>query len=488
MLKSLFNPQSVAVVGASEIPFKWGTYISSNILDGKFKGRYYPVNPTITEVFGYKTYPSLLDLPEAVDLVFITTPAKTVMQILQDCIKKGIQNIVMITSGFSETGADGIRMEKEIIDLAKQHKLNIVGPNTMGIVNTHCSLYATGAITRPQRGGISIIAQSGNLGYQIMEWAESENIGISKFVGSGNEAVLKIEDYLQYYNSDSETKVILMYIEGVDDGKAFVDIAKKTSMHKPIIALKAGRTEIGSKAAASHTGAMAGSFSIFKGVMQQTGIVFAESPRELLTLSAAFDSFPLPKGNRIGIITLGGGWGVVTADECAERGLSIPQLPQSILNELDKRLPSFWSRGNPIDLVGQPDFQLFKDTVEMMVAHDEFDAVIVLGIVGSKVFAYRAAEAVYNLGKMEKSVFDDFTKLLYVHQNEFLDRLIELMNRYNKPILPVSLSKMQGDETVHSNGGKYKVVIYDSPEEAVLCLSKMYQYYTYVEKRSRVYA
>ncbi|MGB4269962.1 MAG: CoA-binding protein, partial [Spirochaetota bacterium] len=300
--------------------------------------------------------------------------------------------------------------------------------------------------------------------------------------------VLKIEDYLQYFNSDNETKVILMYVEGVDDGRVFVEIAKEASLHKPIIALKAGRTEIGSKAAASHTGAMAGSFSIFKGVMQQTGIVFAESPRELLTLSAAFDSFPLPKGNKIGIITLGGGWGVVTADECAERGLAIPQLPQSVLNELDKRLPSFWSKGNPVDLVGQPDFQLFKDAVELMVAHEDFDAVIVLGIVGSKVFAYRAAEAVYNLGKMQKSVFDDFKKLLFIHQKEFLDILIELMNRYKKPILPVSLSKMPGDETVHSNGGNYKVVIYDSPEEAVLCLSKMYQYYNYVEKRSRVYA
>ncbi|MEW6526916.1 MAG: CoA-binding protein [Spirochaetota bacterium] len=487
MLDTLFAPKSVAVVGASEIPFKWGTYISSNILDGKFKGKYYPVNPNIPEVFGFKTYPSIRDLPEAVDLVFITTPAKTVMQILQDCIAKGIKNIVMITSGFSETGDEGTQMEKEIVSLAKHHDLNIVGPNTMGIVNTHCLLYATGAITRPKPGGISIIAQSGNLGYQIMEWAESEDIGIAKFVGSGNEAVLKIEDYLKYFNTDSQTKVILMYVEGVDDGRLFVDIAKETSLHKPIIALKAGRTEIGSKAAASHTGAMAGSFSIFKGVIQQTGIVLADSPRELLTLSAAFDSFPLPKGNRIGIITLGGGWGVVTADECAERGLVIPQLPQSIKDELDKRLPPFWSRGNPVDLVGQPDFQLFKDAVELMVAHEDFDAVIVLGIVGSKVFAYRAAEAVYNLGKMEKSVFDDFKKLLFIHQKEFLDRLIELMNRYKKPILPVSLSKMPGDETVHSDGGNYKVVIYDSPEEAVLCLSKMYQYYNYVDKRSRVY-
>ena len=488
MLDSLFSPKSVAVVGASEIPFKWGTYISSNILDGKFKGRYYPVNPNIKEVFGFTTFPSVVDLPEPVDLVFITTPAKTIMQILQDCVQKKIKNIVMITSGFSETGPEGIQMEKEIIAFAQKHGLNIVGPNTMGIVNTHCSLYATGAITRPKPGGISIIAQSGNLGYQIMEWAESEDIGIAKFVGSGNEAALKIEDYLKYFKGDSETKVILMYIEGVDDGRVFVDVAKETSLHKPIIALKAGRTEIGSKAAASHTGAMAGSFSIFKGVIHQTGIVFAESPRQLLTLSAAFDSFPLPKGNKIGIITLGGGWGVVTADECAERGLRIPELPQSIKDELDRRLPPFWSRGNPVDLVGQPDFQLFKDAVELMVAHEAFDAVIVLGIVGSKVFAYKAAEAVLNLGKMEKNVFDNFEKLLFMQQNEFLDRLIQLMDVYNKPILPVSLSKMPGDETVHTCGGKHKVVIYDSPEEAVLCLSKMYQYYNYVEKRSTVYA
>lgn len=483
MFDSLFYPKSVAVVGASETAFKWGTFISSNILDGKFKGRFYPVNPNVTEVFGCKTYPSLLDLPEPVDLVFFTTPARTVIQLLNDCINKGIKNIIMITSGFSETGPEGIAMEQEVIEIGKKHGLNIIGPNTMGIVNTHCMLYATGAITRPKQGGISIVAQSGNLGYQIMEWAENENIGIAKFVGSGNEAVLKIEDYLKYFMSDSDTKVILMYIEGVDDGKLFVDVAKSTSLKKPIIALKAGRTEVGSRAAASHTGAMAGSFSIFKGIVRQAGIVLAESPRELLTLSAAFDSFPLPKGNRIGIVTLGGGWGVVTADECDERNLTIPELPQSIKENLDKRLPPFWSKGNPVDLVGHPDFQLFKDVVEMMVAHENFDAVIVLGIVGSKVFAYRAAEAVLNLGKMEKSVYDDFIKTLHVHQKEFLDMLIGLMHRYKKPIMPVSLSKMSGDETVHSNGGDFKVVIYDSPEEAVLCLSHMYQYYNYVSKR-----
>ena len=488
MIESLFNPGSVAVVGASEVPLKWGTYIASNILDGKFNGRFYPVNPNVPEVFGYKTYPSLLDIPEPVDLVFITTPSKTIMHILQDCIEKGITNIVMITSGFSETGKEGAMLEKDIVALAQSRGLHIVGPNTMGIVNTHCSLYATGTITRPKPGGISIIAQSGNLGFQILEWARSQNIGISKFVGSGNEAVLKIEDYLEYYKSDSETKVILMYIEGIDDGKSFVEIAKNTSLKKPIIALKAGRTEIGSKAAASHTGALAGSYSVFKGAVQQTGIVMAESPKELLSLSAAFDSFPLPKGNRIGIVTLGGGWGVITADECVERGLLIPDLPQSIIEELDKRLPPFWSRGNPVDLVGQPDFQIFKDAVELMVANDAFDVVIVLGIIGAKVFALRAAESILNLGKMEKSLYDDFMKSLRVLEKEFLDRLTELMAIYNKPIVTVSFSKSFEDETIHDCGGRFKCVIYDTPEEAVLCVAKMYNYYNYVTKRSMVYA
>ncbi|HMB20899.1 MAG TPA: CoA-binding protein [Spirochaetota bacterium] len=483
-LHSLFCPRSIAIVGASDTLFKWGAYIMSNILDGGFTGKVYPVSVSKSIVFGRETYKSVRDIEDKVDLVFITTPAQTVMAVLEDCRDSGVTNVVMVTSGFSETGEDGARMEKEVERFAIENGMHIVGPNTMGIVNTHCSLYATGSIVRPVPGGISIVAQSGNLGNQIMEWAEQEKIGIAKFVGSGNEGVLKVEDYLEYFMDDEDTSVVLMYIEGIDDGKRFMDVASRVTARKPVIALKAGRTQSGSQAAQSHTGAMSGSHVIFESVMKQTGIVIARTPSELLTLSAAFDSFPVPADNRVGIITLGGGWGVVTADECEERDLSIPQLPADVMEKLDKRLPPFWSKANPVDLVGQPDIVLFEESIEYMAASDSFDAIITLGMVGSKQFALRAAEAAMNLGNLSKEEYQKFKDNLDQYQMDFLDKIILITEKYGKPILPVSLAKTDYDEMVHQlKGSKYKLVIYGSPEEAVLCLQKMYHYSRYLAKR-----
>ena len=294
-LDKMFYPESIAVVGATETKLKWSSMVLSNILDGGYTGKVYPVSPTRETVYGLKTYKSLVDIPDRVDLAYIATPSKTIMGVLEDCVKKEIQNIVVISSGFSEAGGEGIGLEKKLISFSQKHDLNVVGPNTMGLSNINWKLNGTGAHPRPNPGGISIIAQSGNVGNQIMLWAEIEGFGIGKFVGSGNEAVLKVEDYLEYFNADKNTSVILMYLEGVDDGRKFLDIAKNTSLKKPVIALKAGRTAGGSKAASSHTGAMAGSFQIFESVMRQTGIMMAMNPTELLELSAAFDGYPLPK-------------------------------------------------------------------------------------------------------------------------------------------------------------------------------------------------
>ncbi len=483
-LDSLFCPRSIAIVGASDTLFKWGAYIMSNILDGGFTGKVYPVSRSKSIVFGREAYTSLREIDDRIDLVFITTPAQTVMEVLEDCRDSDVKNVVMVTSGFSETGEDGARLEKEVARFARENGIRIVGPNTMGIVNTHCRLYATGSIVRPVRGGISIVAQSGNLGNQIMEWAEQERIGIAKFVGSGNEGVLKVEDYLEYFMDDEDTSVVLMYIEGIDDGKRFMDVASRATRKKPVIALKAGRTLSGSRAAQSHTGAMAGSHAIFESVMKQTGIVIARTPSELLTLSAAFDSFPMPADNRVGILTLGGGWGVVTADECEERDLTIPSLPDDVMEKLDRRLPSFWSKANPVDLVGQPDIVLFEESIEYMAASDSFDAIITLGMVGSKQFALRAAEAAMNLGNLCKEEYKKFKDNLDQYQKDFLDKIILITEKYGKPILPVSLAKTEYDEMVHQlKGSKYKLVIYGSPEEAVLCLQKMYHYSRYLDKR-----
>jgi acyl-CoA synthetase (NDP forming) len=483
-LEGLFNPKSIAVVGATEGRFKWGATVLSNILDGGFKGPIYPVSSSRDTVYGLSAYKTLRDIPEPVDLVFVATPARTVLSVLQECVEKNIHNAVVISSGFSEAGGDGVRLEKELADFAQKHELVIVGPNTMGMSNISRGLNGTGAHPRPKPGRISIIAQSGNVGNQIMLWAEIEGFGISKFVGSGNEAVVKVEDYLEYFNSDPDTSVILIYLEGVDDGRKFIDIAKNTSLKKPVIALKAGRTAGGSRAAQSHTGAMAGSFQIFESVMKQTGIMIAMNPTELLALSAAFDSYPLPKGNRVGIVTLGGGWGVITADECEERGLVLPPLPDDITKKLDDRLPPFWSRANPVDLVGQPDANLFKESIEIMVSSDAFDAIIVLGLIGSAPFGIRPMQAANRLGCLSDEELRMFEESARVVDYFILETIVTMMEQYHKPIYPVSLAALPGDKIIHEReGSPYRAIVYKTPEMAVLCLSKQYLYSKYLQMR-----
>lgn len=483
-LDKMFYPESIAIVGATETKLKWSSMVLSNILDGGFQGNVYPVTTNRDTVYGLKAYKSIADIPGSVDLAYVATPAHTIMGVLEDCVKKDVKNIIIISSGFSEAGQEGIDLEKRVIAFSHKHGLNVVGPNTMGLSNINWKLNGTGAHPRPKPGGISIIAQSGNVGNQIMLWAEIEGFGIGKFVGSGNEAVLKVEDFLEYFNADENTTVILMYLEGVDDGRKFLDIAKNTSIKKPVIALKAGRTAGGSKAASSHTGAMAGSFRIFESVMRQTGIMVAMNPTELLELSVVFDGCPLPKGNRVGVITLGGGWGVITADECEERGLTLPPLPEEVMRKLDAKLPPFWSRANPVDLVGQPDVQLYIDAIEMMVASDAFDAIIVLGLLGSAKFGIRPVQAAHRLGFVsddEIKLFDEGTEFV---NRMLLDTIVKMMNTYDKPIYPVSLAMFPEDETMHSpEGSKYKVIVYRTPEMAVLCLSKQYLYSKYLQTR-----
>lgn len=483
-LNPLFNPKSIAVVGATEARLKWGSFIISNILDGGYRGRVYPVSSGSQTVYGLRAYASLAEIPERVDLVFIATPARTIMAILQECVGKDVRNVVVISSGFSETGAEGAALEAEMAEFARKHSINIAGPNTMGMANVGIGLFATGGHPRPAPGGISIIAQSGNVGNQIMLWAELEGFGIGKFIGSGNEAVLKVEDYLEYFDNDPETSVILIYMEGVDDGRRFLDVARTGTLRKPVIALKAGRTEGGSRAAASHTGALAGSFSVFEGVMRQSGIMMALNPTELLELSAAFDSFPLPRGNRVGIVTLGGGWGVIAADECEENGLAIPPLPEDIKKRFDQKLPPFWSRANPVDLVGQPDVFLFSEAIELMASSDAFDAIIVLGLIGSARYGIRPVQAAHRLGYVPDEEMEMFNKGAATVETAILDTILMTMSKYEKPIYPVTLAAFPGDEIIHTReGSRYKVIVYKTPEMAVFCLSKQYQYSVYLRNR-----
>jgi acyl-CoA synthetase (NDP forming) len=334
------------------------------------------------------------------------------------------------------------------------------------------------------------MSQSGNLGNQMLEWAEMHSVGMGKFVGSGNEAILKKSDYLRYFANDPDTKVILLYMEGVEEGEEFLKIARDTTKSKPIVALKGGRTEEGGIAARSHTGSLAGNSEIMTSAFRQAGVIEAMTPTDMLDFSMALDNLPLPKGDRIGIITLGGGWGVVTSDNIIEHGLTIAKLGKKVISKLDKILPPFWSKRNPVDLVGQINPEAYVQSVEAVTSSNDVDAVICLGIVGVSsmgIRSFAASATAADLDNLEYALRQAQGRLAQIERNfldkvnerNFLDKVNELMNEYKKPIINVSLYAGGRRERYQSRTG-YSEVVYTTPEKAVQSLAVMYEYYKYL--------
>jgi len=479
-LDSIFNPTSVAIIGASSTFGKWGQRVLVNIVSGGFKGRVYPVNPKAENLCGLPVYKRIQDIPEAVDIAFICTPAKTVPSILEACAEGKVKGIVAITSGFRETDEAGKRLEDQIVSICREKGLILIGPNTMGIICAYASLYGMGAVGRPKRGSVAFISQSGNLGNQLIHWAEEQGVGISIFVGSGNEAMLNIVDYLEYLEKDPHTSIILYYVEYIENGRRLIDVAKRVNRSKPVIILKGGRTEAGKVASASHTGSMGGELNTFMGACKQAGLLQATVPSELLDLSAGFSSLPLPKGNRIGIVTLGGGWGVVTADECNEKGLVVPSLPDRMIKKIGRHLPPFWSKGNPVDLVGTDNRDVPLLAVEELLKWDGIDAVISLGVDGIHEAVRVMIDTTLQADPSASREFMDKVEVFNLeYEKQYIHRLVELMEIYEKPVIGVSLVATKG--TVRSVPGKrYSGVFYQSPESAVNVLARMVSYQQYV--------
>ena len=482
-LKTLFNPENIAVIGASTTFGKWGQVIFSNILAGGFKGRVFPVNPKGGKMFGLDVFQRITDIPDDVDLAFITTPSETVPGLLEALGEKNVKGAVIITSGFSETDASGKKLEKKIVEVARKNNVWVIGPNTMGIICPHAGLFATGSHPRPQKGSVAFISQSGNLGNQLVHWAEQQGVGISLFVGSGNEAMLTCPDYLEYLENDPHTRVIVLYVENVEDGIRFMETAGRINRKKPVILLKGGSTKAGKRAAASHTGAMSGEDTIFKGACRQAGILNVSVPSDLLSLSAGFSSLPLPAGNRVGIVTLGGGWGVVTADECTKKGLIVPEIPDRIVANIGKYLPEFWSKGNPVDLVGTRNLEAPGVAVEELMKWEGIDAVICLGVVGRHELVKQLLESTR---KADPEVSQDFLAHVEKMGQEFemglIERLAEFMETYKKPVIGVSMAD-GGKGTVRPvPGNRYSAVMYQTPETAVNVLAGMVSYSRFLAK------
>jgi len=484
IVAGLFYPRSVAFVGASGRMGKWGYTLLTNTIGGGFPGEIYMVNPKEETIAGRPVYKKVTDIAGRVDVAVVTIPASQVPDLIPQFKEKGIVNMLLIASGFAETGKAGAQKEKELVELARAAGISILGPNTMGICNPHINFYCTGSHVRPKRGSTGVVAQSGNMGNQLLAFAELQGIGIRGFSGSGNEAMITIEDYLDSFYVDPLTNTVMLYIESVKNGRRFFESARRLSKEKPIILLKGGQTNAGQKAASSHTGAMASDARVFNAVCKQAGIVKVEKPMELLDLSAAFSSLPLPKGKRVAIMTLGGGWGVVAADLCEAYGLAVPELNKEIITIMDKILPPYWSRSNPIDLVGENDLSIPMTAMEALMKWDGCDAVINLGIMGRRHLVSKMADSVRisdptcpeDFLRKVNQALDDF-------EDKYVNHIIRLMEVHQKPVLGVSMLKGDQDRTVYSiNNYKYKGVFFPTPEQAVISLAKMYEHYRFISR------
>lgn len=375
----LFNPRSIAVVGASNLPGKWGFNMPMNIIGGGYRGKLFMVNPREKRVLGFPAYPSLREIEEEIDLVVIAIPARKVADVLQDAAEKGVKNAVIVSSNFSEAGEEGARLERRVAEIADAAGITIVGPNTMGIYSKTSSLCCLGAPVFPLKGRVGFVSQSGNLGVQLMTWGYRKGVGFSRFIGSGNAANTDISDWLEFLGNDPETDTIILYIEGIKDGRKLLEIARRITPHKPVIALKAGKGRQGERAVLSHSGSMAGPYELFRGAMEQVGIIEAETTEELVDLAAAFSSLPVPRGSRTAVMTLGGGWGVTAADAFDREGLEMAVLPEKVIDELDRFLPAFWSRRNPVDIVGNVRRANHFRVIDALARCEEVDMVISMG-------------------------------------------------------------------------------------------------------------
>jgi len=477
-LGTIFYPKSIAFVGASQRIGKWGHMLLTNARSGGYKGKIYLVNPKGGEISGLPAYQSVNDIPDTIDLAIITIPAQHIFDLIPQLQEKQVKGMLVITSGFREIGDDGLALERQLVDKAKQAGIIILGPNTMGICNPHFQFYCSGAHVHPKPGSTVLVAQSGNMGTQLLAFAEQQGIGIRAFSGSGNEAMTTIEDYMEAFEMDEKTQSVVLYIESVKNGRRFFESARRVSPKKPIVVLKGGRTIAGDKAAQSHTGAMASNARIFNAACHQAGIILVKKPMDLLDLSAVFSALPLPKGNRVAIMTLGGGWGVVTSDLCAEYGLQLPELSDHIINKFDTMLPPYWSRANPVDLVGEGQPELPFVGLETLLQWDGCDAVIHLGIHGRRLFMERMVQSVREADPSYSQDFlDDIEMRHKTYEKKYIAHIIKLIEKYQKPVLGVSLLTDRDDYTLYPlPESHYKCVMFPSPERAVFALSRMCRY------------
>ncbi len=482
----IFAPESAAVVGASNDPTKWGAGIFARILNSPLAKKLYPVNSKNAIVQGVKAYPSIKDLPEPVDFAAIVVPYPYIPQVIRECAEKGVKTALIITAGLSETGEEGSRIEREIVSIAHNAGMRLVGPNCMGHFNT-ANNFSTLRMNIPiQQGKIGVISQSGGFAMHILMCGMDIGVGFSKFVSVGNEADLHFEDFLEYMGQDKETKVITGYIEGLRKGREFFKLAKEISKEKPIVVVKVGKTEAGAQAARSHTSAIAGSDMVYDAMFKQSGVIRVNEVEELFDVASALLRQPLPKGNRIGILTGGGGFGCIASDACEESGLKVALLSKETIRKLNTVLSDRWPHGNPVDMVATGTDVVYK-CLWPLLEDENIDAVLIVGGIGMAstypLLNVNNAKTLLQQADNPLSALDYTQQLLKKLQDEELasiDKLSEYMDKYQKPvIISTYVNEATKASPVFEKLKNIGVFIYPTPERAVKVLGHLYEYSRY---------
>ncbi len=468
----IFKPRSLAVIGASENVTKWGYRMLERPLKTGFQGKVFPVNSRVETILGQHCYPSVKDIPGAVDLAVITTPLQQVVPVMHACVEKGIKGVVLITAGFAETGNEGKKLEDQVVEIAREGGIRLVGPNGLGIWSAAGKLnLAFDSLPKP--GNIAFISQSGTFGRYMAELAKNQGYGLSMFVSVGNQADLTVGDYIEYLSYDKETKAIILYLEGVKDGHKFMEASRQTVKGKPVIIYKGGSTAAGKRATLSHTASIAGSDIIFDHACHQAGVIRTQEAFQIFELAVAMLHQPLPAGNRVGIVGTGG-QGVVAVDACQKLGLEIPELDDHTATQIMQMLPPHAPLPrNPIDFAGGYRTAMDEaNAVEALMKLSYIDAVITNIPVNPLVWGIRYDEM------KDSRLLEESMKVA----EQGTMRLCALPHLYKKPVVCVRWhmgnSKDQFEKTLIESG----VPVYDTPEQ---CARAIYGLVRYAEIRRR---
>jgi acetyltransferase len=448
-LDRIFNPKSIAVIGASDVEDSVGCAIVKNFTQLGYAGKVYLVNIRKPEILGLKTYQKIEQIPEPVDLAIIATPATTVPTVVEECGRAGVKGVIIVSAGFKETGAEGKALEEKILEVKRKYSIRVIGPNCIGVIRPRINLNATFMNKMPKPGKVAFISQSGALGSAILDWAMHENIGFSNFVSVGSMIDVDFGDLIDYFGTDPKTKSILMYVEGINEARKFMSAARHFARTKPIIVVKAGKFSESAKAAASHTGSLSGEDVIYNAAFKRAGIVRVEEIEDLFNAAEVLGTQPLPRGPNLALITNAGGPGVMATDALIAKGGKLAKLSPKTMNVLNSILPPFWSKGNPIDVLGDADAERYKTAVEACLNDPNVDGVLII-------FTQQAVSRAIRIAKT-------------------IVELLKSKTYQNKTIL-TSFMGYGAVQEANSILNAHNIPTYSTPENAIKTYMYMYQY------------